>query len=227
MRRDEAERRSLVAAALTMNVGMLRFQDHLQGKVEPLSEAERADVRGHTEESARLLAAAGIDDPLWLACVQMHHDDPDGSGYPLGARVTDIPEAARILAMADRYCAAVSLRAYRKTLLPGPALRDVLMRGGKTSEPVLAAHLIKELGTSPPGTLVRLADGEIGVVTRRASSTSAPVVHAFIGPRGSPLSFPIKRDTGKPLHAIREVLPSDHAVLRFPLQQLWGSEAAP
>jgi hypothetical protein len=71
-----------------------------------------------------------------------------------------------------------------------------------------------------------LQNGEIGVVTRRGAAPATPVVHAFIGPRGAPLSFPIQRDTSKELYAVREVLASDQAMLPFSMQQLWGEEAA-
>lgn len=226
MHKEPVECRSIMAAALTMNIAMLRQHDQLQLRQEPLGDAERELVRAHPHRSADMLSDAGVNDTLWLTCVKLHHEEPDGSGYPLGAQAGAIPDAARILALADRYCAAVTPRAYRKTLLPGAALRDVFMHSGKAAEPVLAAYFIKELGTTPPGTLVRLQDGEIGVVSQRAGPSHAPVVHAFIGPRGSPLSFPIKRDTGKPLHAIREPLEPGEATLRFPLHQIWGAEAA-
>jgi HD-GYP domain-containing protein (c-di-GMP phosphodiesterase class II) len=226
MRKDDAECQSIVAAALTMNIAMLRQHDRLQDKEDPLSDAERDLIRDHPHQGAAMLAEVGVDNPLWLECVRLHHENGDGSGYPAGACGV-IPDAARIVALADRYCAAVSPRKYKKTLLPAAALRDVLMGTGKTAEPVLAAYFIKELGTTPPGTLVRLQDGEIGVVTQRPGVLPSPVVHAFVGPRGSPLSFPIKRDTGKPLHAIREALGSEQATLRFSMQQLWGAEAAP
>lgn len=227
MHKDSAECQSIAGAALTMNIAMLRQQDQWQEKPEPLSESERESVHAHPDEGAETLAQAGVTDPLWLQCVRLHHEQADGSGYPLGARVGAISDAAKIVALADRYCAAIAVRKYKKSLMPGPALRDVFMQNGKTAEPVLAAYFIKELGTTPPGTLVRLQNGEIGVVTQRTGASPAPVVHAFIGPRGAPLSFPIKRDTGKTLYAIHDALGPEQAVMRFSMQQLWGNEAVP
>ena len=77
----------------------------------------------------------------------------------------------------------------------------------------------------PPGSYVRLQNGEIGVVTHKGKQPSAPVVHALLGPRGAPLSFPIQRDTSKTLFAIREALYPEQADVRFSMQQLWGKEA--
>lgn len=226
MKKTPEEIQAIMAAALTMNVGMLRQHDQLEAKAGPLSEAEAELVRSHTQRSVEILKQAGITHDAWLLYVQFHHEEDDGSGYPLGKAVPEIPQNAKILALADRYCAAVSNRAYRKPLLPIAALRDVMLGGGKPSDPMLVAYFIKELGTYPPGTFVRLQDGEIGVVTRQTKSPATPVVHAFIGPRGAPLSFPIQRDTGKELYAIREALSAQQAMLPFSMQQLWGDEAA-
>ncbi|HJW56086.1 MAG TPA: HD domain-containing phosphohydrolase [Burkholderiaceae bacterium] len=226
MHKTPAETALVMAAALTMNLGMLRYQDELENRQEPLTEKEIDLIRKHPEESADLLRQAGLDNADWIAYVLQHHENEDGSGYPLGTRVQGLSQNAKILALADRYCACITSRRYRKTLLPVVALRDVCMAGGKAGDPMLAAYFIKELGMHPPGVFVRLQNGEVGVVTGKGLNPNTPVVHALIGPRGAPLSFPIKRDTAKPLHAIRETVADDHTLLRFSLQQLWGNEAS-
>jgi HD-GYP domain-containing protein (c-di-GMP phosphodiesterase class II) len=226
MRKPPEEITAAMAAALTMNLGMLRLHDQLQNKQEPLNEKEQEIVKRHPEESVNLLRQAGIANDKWLSYVLLHHESDDGSGYPRGEAAGSIPQNAKILAIADRYCARISNRKYRKTLLPGLALRDVLVSGGKTADPTLAAYFVKEVGTYPPGSFVRLQNGEIGVVTGRGSSPTTPIVHAIIGPRGAPLSFPIKRETTKQLHGIREAVSAEQANLRFSMQQLWGKEAA-
>ncbi|RJF98598.1 HD-GYP domain-containing protein [Noviherbaspirillum saxi] len=226
MNKSADEAQLITAASLTMNIGMLRQHDQMQMKQEPLSEKESALIKAHAQGSVEVLKETGVSDADWLSYVQLHHEKDDGSGYPGGKSTADIPQNARIVAFADRYCACIVGRAYRKTLSPNVALRDVLLAGGKTSDPQLAAHFIKEIGTYPPGAFVRLQSGEIGVVTRRTKAAAAPVVHAFIGPRGAPLSFPIQRDTSKELYAVRELLAPEQAMLRFSMQQLWGNEAA-
>lgn len=227
MKKTPEEIQAIMAAALTMNIGMLRQQDHLEDKQEPLNDKETEIIRNHPRESARLLQEAGITHHDWLSYVLLHHENTDGSGYPAGAQVKDIPQNARILAMADRYCAAVSHRKYRKTLTPHASMRDVLMAGGKASDPMLAAYFIKELGTYPSGSFVRLQSEEVAVVTRRATTDTAPLVHAFIGPRNAALSIPILRDTGKKQFAIREAVFNEAFTLRFSMHQLWGEQAAP
>lgn len=226
MKKSEAEIQVIMAAALTMNIAMLRQHDQLANKREPLTEKEAELIKNHPAQGVEILRQAGITDEQWLSYVLLHHENEDGGGYPLGHNVKTIPQNAKILALADRYCAAVSNRKYRKTLLPSAALRDVLVSNGKPVDPVLAAYFIKELGTYPPGTFVRLQNGETAVVTNRGETATTPTVHAFIGPRGTPLSFPVKRNTNKEAFAIRDTLYSEQAVLVFSMQQLWGDEAA-
>lgn len=227
MKKTPEEIQAIMAAALTMNVGMLRQHDHLENKQEPLTDKEAEVIKNHPRESVNLLREAGISHREWLSHVLLHHENEDGSGYPGGAEVKALSQNTMILAMADRYCAAVSHRKYRKTLMPNASMRDVLMAGGKAHDPMLAAYFIKELGTYPSGTFVRLQSEEIAVVTRRATADSATIVHAFIGPRNAALSIPIQRDTGRKQFAIREAVSSEQIVLRFSMNQLWGESAAP
>lgn len=226
MHKTPEEIEAVMAAALTMNVGMLRFQDQLQDKQEPLSEKETDTVKKHPEASVEILKQAGISNEAWLEHVLDHHENADGSGYPQGKTATAISQNTKILALADHYCAALSIRKYRKTLPHAAALRDVFVSGGKVGDPMVAAYFIKELGTYPPGTFVRLDNGEVGVVTSRGATPATPYVHALVGPRGAPLSFPIKRDTAKPLHGIKEAIANEQVTLRFSLHQLWGDEAS-
>jgi HD-GYP domain-containing protein (c-di-GMP phosphodiesterase class II) len=142
-----------------------------------------------------------------LACA--HHEAEDGSGYPFGKAGGDIPRNAKIIALADRYCACVSARDYRKSLLPNVTLREIFLERGKGIDPILAAHFIKVLGIYPPGTYVRLNSGEIGVVSRKGSGADTP----------------IKRDTTGEMYAIREALSEEQANIRFNMSQVWGNEA--
>ncbi|MGZ3241099.1 MAG: HD-GYP domain-containing protein [Burkholderiaceae bacterium] len=225
MKKSPDEILTITAAALTMNVGMLRQQEAMQNSAEPLSEADKKLIHDHPQESVNLLKSVGIDNPDWLSYVLQHHENEDGSGYPSGKSSHDITECAKIISIADRYCARVSGRSYRKSLLPNAALRDILLADKKNIDPALTTCFIRELGIYPTGTFVKLENGEVGVVTGKGDTTTTPIVHALIGPRGAPLSFPIKRDTAKQLFSIREVLDEDKAAMRFSMQQLWGDEA--
>ena len=142
----------------------------------------------------------------------------------MGTDAPAIPQNVKILDLADHYCASISGRTYRKTLLPCAARCFPDRRQSRRLDAVRL--FIKELGSYPPGTFVRLQNGEVGVVTGKGASAATPIVQALVGPRGAPLSFPIKRDSAKQLFAIHDALSEDEATLRFSLQQLWGDEAS-
>ncbi|MBC3882998.1 HD domain-containing protein [Undibacterium sp. LX40W] len=226
LKKSEEEITMLAAAALTMNLSMMRQQERLQEKSDGLSPEEQELIFRHPQESVDQLIAAGIRDEGWLSWILFHHENEDGSGYPGKKRGPEIPQNAKIISVADRYCARVCSRSYRKSLLPNAALRDILIGGKTTVDLMLVTLFIRELGTYPIGTFVKLENGEIGVVTSKGATTTTPYVHSLIGPRGAPLTMPIKRDTQKPLHAIREVLHRDQVPIRFTMRQLWGEIAA-
>lgn len=226
LKKSEEEITMLAAAALTMNLSTLRQQERLQEKSEGLSPEEQELIYRHPQESVDQLIASGVRDEAWLSWILSHHENEDGSGYPGKKRGPEIPQNAKIMSIADRYCARVCARSYRKSLLPNAALRDILIGGKTTVDLMLVTLFIRELGTYPIGTFVKLENGEIGVVTSKGATTTTPFVHSLIGPRGAPLSMPIKRDTQKPLHAIREVLHRDQVPIRFTMRQLWGEIAA-
>jgi HD-GYP domain-containing protein (c-di-GMP phosphodiesterase class II) len=216
---------STTAAALTMNLGMLREQDAMQDNGHPLTDNERKIIYRHPAESVRLLREAGVSDENWLECILRHHENDDGSGYSCASRGDATLSGAKLIALADRYCARIVPRTYRKKMLPNAALRDILLNEKNKLDASLSALFLRELGIYPCGTFVKLENGEIGVVTSKGSGSTTPIVHALLGPRGAPLAFPIKRDTSGILTAIREVLHNDAASVRFNMSQLWDKDA--
>jgi hypothetical protein len=226
LKKSEADTRPIVLAALTMNVGMLQHQERLQHCSSPLTASDADIIQGHVEAGVALLRQSGVEDQAWLTHVLEHHEKEDGTGYPRGKPGVAISEGARIISLADRYCARVCARGYRKPMLPNAALRDLLLHGRHPLEAQLITLLIHELGVYPIGTYVRLLNGEVGVVTRRGLSSTMPHVDALVGPRGAPLEVAVRRDTGVNPHTIREVLTEEMAAIGFRLDQLWGRVAS-
>ncbi len=226
LKKGPEEKLVIIAASLTMNVGMLTHQERMQGTREALATVDLALIRRHPQQSVQLLRQTGVSDEAWLGFILMHHENEDGTGYPFGKHGKDIPLDAKIISLADRYCARVSTRDYRKSLVPNAALRDIMTEAKDSIDLALVSTFIKELGIFPIGTFVRLENGEIGVVSAKGNSTTTPIVDALVGPRGAPLSKVIKRDTSLALQGIREVLTEHQAAIGFTLDQLWGPIAS-
>ena len=228
--RPQEDITAVTLASLTMNLGLLEDQHRWHGDGAVFGAAERARMLAHPELSARLLADVGIIDPGWVDCVLHHHENEDGTGYPFGKAGAQIPPLAKLVILADRYCARVSERGYRPAMSANAALRDILLEARTTLHTNLASLLIRELGIYPIGSYVRLINGEVAVVSRRGLQSTTPHVESVLGPRGEPLEQFLKRDTRVPPHAIREVLTNAQvAALNAPplrMEQVWGRAAA-
>lgn len=221
---DEADRRRAIMATLFGNVGMLDLQDELAARAGPLQEPERQRVRMHPEVGCSLLQAAGWQDPELLAIVAQHHERLDGSGYPRGLRGEAIHRNARLVALADIYAAMVLPRRYRRGIRGHEAVRNIFLERGRQVDDDLAQAFVREMGLYPPGTFVRLRDGQTGVVIRRASgNAAAPVVSCLSSPDGRHYEAPILRHTSeRPSLAVEAVLDTPDP-LPFPLARLWGA----
>jgi hypothetical protein len=226
MHKSEVEVLTIVAAAMTMNVGMVRLIEVFQCKDCALSSEERAAVRRHPTESADLLRRVGVTDDDWIDYVLLHHENEDGSGYPEGRLGPEIPQNAKLIGMADRYCAYVSARNYRRSLLPQVALHKLCTDCDVPVEPGLAEQFAHVIGSYPPGTLVRLQNGEVGVISARPDAMGALTVHALRGADGKALPAPVVRMTSEGGCGIEEALHEDQANLRFSMKHVWGELAA-
>jgi hypothetical protein len=132
-----------------------------------------------------------------------------------------IPLSVRIISLADTYSAMVTPRVYRGQILARDALRDIFLKRGGEMDAELAQVFIKELGVFPPGTYVKLQNGEVGIVSRRGENAMKPIVQAVIGPRGAPLPHPLKRDSAEADYAIREMVARDRAA-KLDVHRMWG-----
>jgi len=207
---SEDEQRRAFQAALTMNVSMLDLQAKLATQVSPLTTLQREAIHHHPTRSAEILDRAGIADSLWLEAVAQHHELPDGSGYPQHA--TDISELATLLRFADVYTARLSARANRPAMSAQQAGRELHLLGA--SNP-LAAALIKAFGVFPPGTLVRLASGELGLVVGNGDKAYHPVVATLTDAAGEPRLKPLRRDTSRGNHAVVALLSPQSMPMRL------------
>lgn len=212
----DERRLSLVGAALTMNLSMIGQQARMAGQTVPPSPAQRKVIHDHPQASAILLRLAGLRDEVWLTTVEQHHECPDGSGYPLG--LTEPQEASQVLRLLDIFSAKHSSRAGRGKLPAQKVARDLYAQSG--GSPVVGA-LIKECGIYPPGTYVKLANGEIGVVTQRGANAKEPLVMAITNAHGEPLGKPVHRDTATPGRAIVETVSEGAVKVQVSAQQLF------
>ncbi len=216
---------SIIAAALTMNASMYEVQDKLNDVKGPLNDKLRALIAAHPEQSEQRLRKLGVADELWLKCVAQHHECENGAGYPRKLSGCAIEPGAKIVGLADRFCAQVTSRHYRAMRAPGVVLREFYAEKGAELDPAVAATLIRVVGIYPPGTLVRLKNGEIAVVVAATDNADAPLACAVLGANGHAFTVPAMRKTIKADFKITEVLTIDKIDFPIRMTQIWGDAA--
>lgn len=102
-------------AALLHDIGKIGVPKETLVKEGELSCDEFVVIRRHPEVGKSVLEAVEFLEDI-VPLVFAHHERPDGTGYPLGLRLEEIPLESRILAVADCFDAMTSDRAYRRPM---------------------------------------------------------------------------------------------------------------
>jgi diguanylate cyclase (GGDEF)-like protein/putative nucleotidyltransferase with HDIG domain len=110
-------------AAVVHDVGKVAVPDSILLKPGRLTDGEYSILRSHAELGAQI--AAEIFTAEQTAWLRGHHERVDGAGYPDGLTGEEIPEGARILAVADAYDNMTSDRPYAAGLDPTEALQEL------------------------------------------------------------------------------------------------------
>jgi putative nucleotidyltransferase with HDIG domain len=119
---DELE--ILRLGALLHDIGKIGISDAVLRKPGPLTPEEFALIKQHPGVGARILRSVHFLTPH-LPIVELHHERPDGQGYPHQLRGDEIPLLARIVHVADAFDAMTSARAYRSGRSGADALREL------------------------------------------------------------------------------------------------------
>jgi len=170
---DDDDIRLYASAALTANGSILKLQDTLQRQKMGKTKTQKEQMLNHPYESLILLTRAGVREDRWLDAVFMHHEYMDGTGYPRGLSGDDICLGGRILAVADAY---LKLIMPRKLLDPPTALKTIYKRYTKRLDKNIILAMVKLFGIVPPGSVVELKEGGIGIVIKNTDASNRPLI---------------------------------------------------
>lgn len=192
---SDLERHSLTCAALTMNCAMTSLQDELTVQKAVPNPHQRRMIDNHAAAGRQMLIHVGVLDMLWLEIVDKHHAALTGpealADWPLLDRM------AKILQTADRYTAAMSPRKSRAGRTARDSVKTVIVQPGSTKHDEVGSALVRILGLSPPGTYVKLANGETAVVMRRGATPNEPLVASVLNRNDEPIAEPRLHDTAR------------------------------
>ena len=136
---SDTELEVLRIGALLHDIGKIGVPDAVLQKPGRLSTEEYEVIKTHTTLGARILSTV----PFLAAhvpIVELHHERPDGRGYPRGLAGDDIPLVAAIVHVADAYDAITTARAYRGARPADAAVSEIRRcTGSDFSAPVVEA----------------------------------------------------------------------------------------
>ena len=135
--KSKEEQERIHYMGLLHDIGKIGIPDAIITKNSGLSDKEYVVARKHPEIGAEILAKITEMPDLGIGA-KWHHERFDGTGYPDGLKSTEIPEEARIIAVADAYDAMASRRSYRDVLPQQEVYEEIKKGKGTQFDPEFA-----------------------------------------------------------------------------------------
>lgn len=160
----EGEIRTLALCGLLHDVGKTRIPDEILNKPGALTPAEFKIMREHTTHGRTILMGTSNSLSAAVDVAYNHHERMDGQGYPRGLGAHQIPYFAKIVGLVDTYDAITSNRVYDKGRASMQALDIIHKHRDSQFDKELAEAFIQMIGIYPPGSIVEMLNGEVGIV---------------------------------------------------------------
>lgn len=172
---------------LLHDVGKLNTPTSLLKKQSKLTKPEFERMKRHTVEGYGILSQIGAENIAYLAL--SHHERVDGSGYPQGLKLMQMPIEVRILQLIDMYSAITLPHVYRHAKNVTEAIR-LLFQDKHLLDELLLLQFVDFIGIYPEHSFVLLSDGSHATVENvNELYPLLPTVHIF--QTGERLTLPL------------------------------------
>ncbi len=141
MGKNEEAADSIYYIALLHDIGKIGISDDIINKSGRLTDEEYNVIKQHPVLGADILKDI-TELPDAAVGARWHHEKFDGTGYPDGLRGNEIPEAARIIGVADAYDAMSSKRSYRDALPQQTIREEIIKDTGTQFDPAIAGIML-------------------------------------------------------------------------------------
>jgi len=131
-------------AGMLHDVGKLGVPTKVLQKTGKLTEEEYAAIQLHPMRGLDIVREIGFLDEA-LAGIMHHHERIDGRGYPMGLAGDEIPEFARVLAVADAFDSMTSTRSYRGARPVAEAIEELRKWSGTQFDPAFVDAFVAAL----------------------------------------------------------------------------------
>jgi putative nucleotidyltransferase with HDIG domain len=139
---SEDELPAIARGALLHDIGKIGVSDNILLKPGPLTGEEREVMKGHARLGHEMLHHIPFFHDA-LPIVLHHHEQYDGSGYPMGLKEKQIPRGARIFHVVDLYDALTQARPYKSAWTHEAAIAEIKRLSGHQCDPEVALALEK------------------------------------------------------------------------------------
>lgn len=169
--------KELSVAGLLHDIGKLNIPGGVLDKQGPLTEEEYEMIKTHSQLGYdKLKDNINISSKTKMG-VYMHHENMNGTGYPLGLQGDQIYMFAKIIHIADVYDAITNNRPYKRAQSPQAALEFLMNNAGRLFQPEYVRAFLNYIPIYPKGRNVILSDHSAAVVVEnRRHHTLYPVV---------------------------------------------------
>lgn len=157
----------LAMGTLLHDVGKIILDPQIVYKKSELTESEYEYVKRHTTCGYELLKNSSNVPFMSKEIALNHHEKLDGTGYPRGLSGSELNAFCRITAIADVYDALTSDRCYRKKWSTNKAADFLIQNSGAQFDANLVRLFIQQIAIYPNGSMVRLSDGKLAIVTEQ------------------------------------------------------------
>lgn len=166
----------LSQAAVCHDLGKAKIPLSILNKPDRLTDEEFAEIKNHSRYSYNILNSNPEVTSVVKQAVLLHHENENGTGYPLGKEGSDIPILAKIIHAVDVYDALTSKRPYKDPYSPADAFEYLHGGIGILFDGKVVNAMTKVIPMFPPGIDVRLSNGETAIVVKPTSVPARPII---------------------------------------------------
>ncbi len=163
---SDEQLRTLGLGGLLHDLGKLRIDVNIITKPGRLTDSEFESIKRHPDFGADIIREMEDVTSEVMQIVLGHHLRYDRSGYPSDTAGNIVSPLVEMAAIADAYDAMTTLRSYQRPFTPRNAIARLKEISGTSLHPEYVQHFVESLGPYPVGSLVRLDNNEIGLVTK-------------------------------------------------------------
>ncbi len=168
MSRPDLEKMAL--ASILTAVGKNKIPKSVLEREQQLDAKAFAIYKKHVEYSVQIVGKMKSVAPEVVRIIQNYCEFYDGSGYPHKRKGKEIPIASQLLSISQFYESLTAPRQLEQAISPNDAIEQLNRQKERKFSAAVVELFVQAIGIYPPGTLVRLSNNAIAVITENKNN---------------------------------------------------------